>query len=136
MYWRVVASPTAGPNGGTNWTGLYVGGQVGRGWGRRNADELLVFDKQQNGVFGGQIDGAIQRDGDGIPFGNNAFAPGFTGAGAALGSTPADGLRSDKRKGTDFGFRLGYDHQVGSWLFGLVGRSEEHTSELQSLMRI
>lgn len=119
--WRAVASPAAHRDDGWSWTGFYAGGHVGRGWGRRNADEILVFDKRQNGVFGGQIEGVARFDGGGNFLDRNAFAPGFTGAGAALGSTPADGVRSDKRKGTDYGFRLGYDHQVGSWLFGLVG---------------
>ncbi|WP_257541818.1 MULTISPECIES: TonB-dependent receptor domain-containing protein [unclassified Sphingobium] len=119
--WRSVASPALHGNGGTNWTGFYAGGHVGRGWGRRNADEILIFDKRQNGVFGGQIEGVARFDGDGNFIDRNAFAPGFTGAGAALGNTPDDGVRSDKRKGTDYGFRVGYDHQVGSWLFGLVG---------------
>lgn len=104
------ASPSAAQVSG-DWTGFYVGGQVGYGWATGGGNETTVFDTNLDGTFGDTV-----RTGAGA----DAFSPGFC-SGAARGPTPADGCRGD-RDGVEYGAHVGYDFQTGdNFVIGVVG---------------
>ncbi len=93
------------------WTGGYVGlygGVVDSP--EDNSDDRFVFDTNLDRVYGDTV-----RTGAGA----DAFSPGFCN-GAGQGATPAAGC-SENKGGADYGVRGGYDWQMGSWVFGVVG---------------
>jgi outer membrane immunogenic protein len=100
------ATPTLAQS---DWTGGYLGLQVGQSE-SSGGDDAILFDIQLDGTFGDTVRTAAGAD---------AFSPGFCG-GAAIGRTPGEGCDGDS-KGDDFGARFGYDWQMSSWVFGLVG---------------
>jgi outer membrane immunogenic protein len=70
----------------------------------------VTFDTNLDGSFGDTVMTAA---------GANAFSPGFC-PGVPQGLTPAAGcVREDD--GVDFGGRVGYDWQSGSFVYGIVG---------------
>jgi outer membrane immunogenic protein len=94
-----------------DWTGFYVGGQLGYGFQPSDDDESILFDTNLDGNFGDTVNTSAPA---------NAFSPGFCG-GAANGTTPADGCDSD-RDGIEGGVHVGYDWQASSgFVVGLVG---------------
>ena len=94
-----------------NWTGFYVGGQLGYGFQPGDAGETILFDTNLDGNFGDTVNTSAPA---------NAFSPGFCG-GAANGPTPADGC-DDDRDGIEGGIHAGYDWQASSgFVVGLVG---------------
>jgi outer membrane immunogenic protein len=78
-----------------SWTGLYIGAQAGYAFGD-NDGNTLEFDTDLDGVF----DDTVLT-----PGGLDAFGPGFT---------------SDFENGFSGGLRIGYDHQFGNFLLGVV----------------
>ena len=105
-----LAAPAFAQAGGAQWSGFYVGGNVGASEPAGGNDGTVLFDTNLDGQFGDTVRTAAAAD---------AFSPGFCG-GAAIGRTPASGC-SDDKGGADYGLRLGYDWQVGHWVFGVVG---------------
>lgn len=93
-----------------DWTGGYLSALAGRSEVSGGDDARILFDTNLDGNFGDTVNTAA---------GANAFSPGFCG-GAALGRTPGEGCSGDD-KGDDYGVRLGYDWQAGSWVFGVLG---------------
>ncbi|VXA93353.1 conserved exported hypothetical protein [Luteimonas sp. 9C] len=93
------------------WTGGYVGLYGGvTDSPEDNSDDRFVFDTNLDRVYGDTV-----RTGAGA----DAFSPGFCN-GAARGATPALGC-TENDGGADYGVRGGYDWQMGSWVFGVVG---------------
>lgn len=106
-----IAAPAAfAQSGEAPWSGFYVGGNLGASEPASSSDGQILFDTDLDGQFGDTVRTAAGAD---------AFSPGFCG-GSANGRTPAGGCRDDKG-GADYGLRLGYDWQMGNWVFGLVG---------------
>lgn len=95
------------------WSGFYVGANLGASDTMDSDGDTILFDANGDGRFDDNVNTTT---------GANAFAPGFCG-GAANGRTPATGCTEDKG-GADYGLRLGYDWQMGRWVFGVVA---EHT---------
>lgn len=93
-----------------DWSGFYVGGQLGYGFQPSDNSESILFDTTLDGGFGDTVRTTT---------GANAFSPGFCG-GAANGSTPASGCRGD-RDGVDWKVHAGADRQFGSFVVGVVG---------------
>jgi outer membrane immunogenic protein len=93
-----------------DWTGLYVGGQLGYAFQPGDDDETILFDTNLDGNFGDTVNTSA---------GANAFSPGFCG-GSANGSTPANGC-DDDRDGLEYGAHVGFDYDMGSLVIGLVG---------------
>lgn len=94
----------------STWTGGYLGALAGQSESSGGEDAAILFDTNLDGGFGDTVNTAA---------GANAFSPGFCD-GAAIGRTPGEGCDGDD-KGDDFGVRLGYDWQMSSWVFGVVG---------------
>ena len=92
------------------WTGPYIAGHVGFSRIPEGSDNIIVFDRNLDGVFDDTIVTAA---------GANAFSPGFC-AGAAATPLPSGGCAVDD-DGIDVGGRAGYDWQMGRLVFGLVG---------------
>ena len=69
-----------------DWTGFYVGGQLGYGFQSGGNNETILFDTNLDGNFGDTVNTAAPA---------NAFSPGFCGE-AANGPTPADGCDGDR----------------------------------------
>lgn len=102
---------TAGHAAAQDWQGPYIGGFAGYSKLNGAGDERLEFDTNLDGVFGDTV-----RTGAGA----DAFSPGFCD-GMPNGNNAAAGCSSDNDDGGEFGLRAGYDWQVGSWVFGVVG---------------
>ena len=100
----------ASPAVAQQWTGGYIAGHVGFSRIPEGSDNVIVFDRNLDGVFDENITTAA---------GANAFSPGFC-VGAASTSLPAAGCVQDD-DGLDFGGRGGYDWQRGSLVVGVVG---------------
>ena len=94
-----------------DWGGPYVSGFVGYAWGDSDDSEVLLFDTNQDGSYGDQVNTAAPA---------NAFSPGFCD-GTAQGATPAAGCAGDDDSGFDYGARIGYDWQSGGMVFGVLG---------------
>jgi len=94
-----------------NWTGFYVGGQLGYGFQPNDDNERILFDTNLEGISGDTV-----RTGAGA----DAFSPGFCG-GAATTNAPAGGCRDD-RDGIEGGIHIGYDAQLpdSGFVVGLV----------------
>ena len=103
-----VASAT--PAVAQQWTGGYIAGHVGFSRIPEGSDNVVVFDRNLDGVFDENITTAT---------GANAFSPGFC-VGAASTSLPAGGCVQDD-DGIDFGGRGGYDWQIGRFVVGVLG---------------
>ena len=100
----------ASPVMAQQWTGGYIAGHVGFSRIPEGSDNVIVFDRNLDGVFDENITTAA---------GANAFSPGFC-VGAASASLPAAGCVQDD-DGIDFGGRGGYDWQKGHFVVGAVG---------------
>lgn len=87
----------------TNWTGPYIGGQLGYSWQPPSGDEAISFDRNRDGTFG-----------DAFP----NFSPGFCG-GAPTSRLPATGCSKDN-DATTWKVHLGYDMQFGDGDSGFV----------------
>jgi len=85
-----------------DWTGFYVGGQLGYGFQSGGNNETILFDTNLDGTFGDTVNTAAPA---------NAFSPGFCSE-AANGPTPADGCDGD-RDGFEGGVHAGFDFQAG-----------------------
>lgn len=92
------------------WSGAYVGAQVGAGFPRTTDNQSIRFDTDLNGVSGNQVNNAA---------GANAFSPGFCDG---VATTPNTGCRKNG-SGFEFGGRAGYDWQFGSIVLGAVGEA-------------
>jgi len=99
----------ASPAIAQQWTGGYIAGQVGFSRIPEGDDNIVVFDRNLDGVFEDTIITAA---------GANAFSPGFC-AGAAVTALPAGGCAVDDT-GIDIGGRAGYDWQTGGFVFGAL----------------
>ena len=105
-----LAGPALAQSDDTNtWSGFYVGASVGNTDPRGGDDGRILFDTNLDGAFGDTV-----RTGAGA----DAFSPGSCGGGAA-GRIPSDGCFADKG-GTQLGGRVGYDWQMGNWVFGAL----------------
>ena len=104
-------STTAAQAGAQTWTGGYLGGSIGTGIPRADADadETVVFDTNLDGTFSDTVRTAAGAD---------AFSPGFCG-GIAVGSLPSAGCVEDE-DGLDIGGRAGYDWQKRGLVFGAL----------------
>lgn len=92
-----------------NWTGGYVGAQIGYNFVQNNNRESVRFDTNLDGAAGDTVSTVA---------GANAFAPGFCG-GAAIGNSAAGGCRGDKDR-IFGGIHAGYDVQMGNIVLGVV----------------
>ncbi|MES2498390.1 MAG: outer membrane beta-barrel protein [Pseudomonadota bacterium] len=92
-----------------NWTGFYVGGQLGYAWQPRDGDEQVAFDRNLDGNFGDA-------------FAN--FAPGSCG-GAPTSATPTSGCTKDG-DGTSWKIHGGFDYQFGDTSGLVVGALVEY----------
>ena len=106
-----LALSSAVPAGAQTWTGGYLGGSIGTGIPRADADagETVLFDTNLDGTFSDTVRTAAGAD---------AFSPGFCG-GIAIGSLPSAGCVEDE-DGIDIGGRAGYDWQMGGLVFGAL----------------
>ena len=93
----------------SKWSGLYVGASIGNTDPRGGENGTLLFDTNLDGSYTDTV-----RTGTGA----DAFSPGFCG-GIAAGRTPSAGCFDD-RGGTTLGARMGYDWQMGNWVFGAL----------------
>lgn len=93
-----------------DWSGFYIGGHGGWTGLDDSDDETLLFDRNLDGAFNDTVTTAAAA---------NAFGPGFCG-GTPNSAAAADGCEDDD-DGFEFGGRIGYDWQMGSWVFGAVG---------------
>ena len=100
---------------GDKWSGFYVGASIGNTDPRGGDDGTLLFDTNLDGSYGDTV-----RTGAGA----DAFSPGFCG-GVATGRTPGEGCFDD-RGGTTLGARMGYDWQMGHWVFGALAEYNRH----------
>ena len=100
---------------GDKWSGFYVGASIGNTDPRGGDDGTLLFDTNLDGSYGDTV-----RTGAGA----DAFSPGFCG-GVATGRTPGEGCFDD-RGGTTLGARMGYDWQMGHWVFGALAEYNKH----------
>lgn len=100
---------------GDKWSGFYVGASIGNTDPRGGDDGTLLFDTNLDGSYGDSV-----RTGAGA----DAFSPGFCG-GVATGRTPGEGCFDD-RGGTTLGARMGYDWQMGNWVFGALAEYNKH----------
>ena len=100
---------------GDKWSGFYVGASIGNTDPRGGDDGTLLFDTNLDGSYGDSV-----RTGAGA----DAFSPGFCG-GVATGRTPGEGCFDD-RGGTTLGARMGYDWQMGHWVFGALAEYNRH----------
>ena len=100
---------------GDKWSGFYVGASIGNTDPRGGDDGTLLFDTNLDGSYGDSV-----RTGAGA----DAFSPGFCG-GVATGRTPGEGCFDD-RGGTTLGARMGYDWQMGHWVFGALAEYNKH----------
>lgn len=100
---------------GDKWSGFYVGASIGNTDPRGGDDGTLLFDTNLDGTYGDTV-----RTGAGA----DAFSPGFCG-GVATGRTPGEGCFDD-RGGTTLGARMGYDWQMGDWVFGALAEYNRH----------
>lgn len=91
------------------WTGPYIGGQLGYAFQPKDNDEVISFDRNQDGTFGDQVNNAA---------GANAFAPGFCGS-EPTSRAPGTGCRGD-RDSVNWRVHAGYDVQMGNLVFGGV----------------
>lgn len=105
-----VLSAPAAAQASSDWSGFYIGGNIGASDTLDSGGDRILFDSNLDGSFGDAI-----RTTAGV----DAFTPGSCG-GAALERTPAGGCNGDKG-GADYGLRAGYDWQVDRWVFGVVG---------------
>jgi outer membrane immunogenic protein len=104
------ASPAAAQDA-VDWTGFYVGGQIGYGFQPSDGDETIEFDTNLDGNFGDTVNTSA---------GANAFSPGFCG-GAATGTTPGAGCDKDRDR-LEFGGHVGFDYDMGNgFVVGVVG---------------
>lgn len=112
-----VASPALAQSDdtGDKWSGFYIGASIGNTDPRGGDDGTLLFDTDLDGSYGDTV-----RTGAGA----NAFSPGFCG-GVATGRTPGEGCFDD-RGGTTLGARMGYDWQMGNWVFGALAEYNTH----------
>ncbi len=92
------------------WTGGHVGAYAGSVMDPDDNGDRILFDTNLDGNFDDTV-----RTGAGA----DAFSPGFCD-GQAQGATPAAGCKGNTG-GADWGFRGGYDMQMGTWVFGVVG---------------
>jgi len=93
----------------SNWTGAYVGGQVGYSWQPRDGDETLSFDRNLDGEFGDA-------------FAN--FSPGYCG-GAPTSVRPGTGCTKDN-DATSWKIHAGYDFQFGETSGPVIGAVVEY----------
>lgn len=93
----------------SNWTGFYVGGQLGYSWQPSDGDETISFDRNRDGTFG-----------DAFP----NFAPGFCG-GSPTSRSPATGCTKDN-DATIWKVHAGYDYQFGDTSGPVVGAVIEY----------
>lgn len=91
------------------WTGPYLGGTFGAALQMDDADEIVSFDTNLDGMFGDTVRTIAGAD---------AFSPGFCG-GIASGPTPAAACTEDD-EGIDAGGRAGYDWQRGMLVVGAL----------------
>ncbi|MEO6222635.1 MAG: outer membrane beta-barrel protein [Vicinamibacterales bacterium] len=91
------------------WKGLHLGVSVGGAILRDGSNNTVVFDKNLDGTF---TDTVLTAGGV------NAFSPGFC-TGSPTSNVPTAGC-TQETKGLDFSGRLGYDWQMGHWVFGLA----------------
>jgi len=106
----LVFASVASPAFAQQWTGAYIAGHVGFSRIPEGSDNVVVFDRNLDGVFEDTISTVA---------GANAFSPGFC-VGAAATALPAAGCTQDD-DGIEFGGRAGYDRQMGRFVVGVVG---------------
>lgn len=104
--------PIAEPAPRVNWSGFYIGGHLGYGWGSGGDDETLIFDTNLDGTFSDTVNTSATPP-------VNAFGPGFCN-GAAIGNNAAAGCEDDDDGGFDAGLRIGYDWQFDNFVVGAL----------------
>lgn len=97
-----------------DWSGPYVGVSAGYVSQDSDSSETIRFDTNLDGTFGDTVNTTAPA---------NAFSPGFCD-GAANTNAPGGGCADDDDSGFDGGLRAGYDWQMGSWVFGVVGEAD------------
>jgi outer membrane immunogenic protein len=109
----LTASAASAQEDTTNWTGFYVGGQLGYGWQPRDGDEVVTFDRNLDGNFGDAF----------VNFQPNAVGNGGMCGGAPTSANPRSGCSKDN-DATNWKLHAGYDYGFGfgggSWVAGAI----------------
>lgn len=100
----------AGQASAQDWQGPYIGGFAGYGVLATEEDETIRFDTNLDGTFGDTVRTTAAAD---------AFSPGFCD-GSPNANNAGAGCADDKDDGGEFGGRVGYDFQSGSFVYGVV----------------
>lgn len=104
------------PAAAQDWQGAYVGIAGGSGFVDDDDAERTPFDTNQDGVFNDTVRTTTGAD---------AFATGPTPGGFCGGSPNSNnlaaGCEADDEGAGEFALRAGYDWQMGSWVYGVVG---------------
>lgn len=107
------ATPVLAQDGPADWSGVYVGGQIGYRWQPKDDGEKFAFDTNRDGAYNEQVATIAQA-----AIGQNAFTPGYCG-GDAFTASPAGGCQSDDDN-YDWKLHIGYDRQFGNIVAGVV----------------
>lgn len=99
----------------SNWTGFYVGGQLGYGWQPRDGDEVVNFDRNLDGNFGDPF----------VNFNPNAAGNGGFCGGAPTSASPTSGCSKDNDS-VAWKIHAGYDMQFGETSGPVVGALVEY----------
>lgn len=102
------ASPALAQN--VDYSGFYVGGQIGKTFNTDSSRETVLFDNNLDGSFGDNVFTAA---------GANAFSPGFCG-GTASTAMAAGGCNDDDGNKYEWGIHAGLDHDFGGPVVGIV----------------
>jgi outer membrane immunogenic protein len=105
----LVAMPAAAQD----WQGGYLGIAGGYGFVADEESETTPFDTNLDGTFGDVVRTPAPASAD-------AFSPGFCG-GTPNSNNAAAGCESDDDGQGELSFRAGYDWQMGSVVYGVVG---------------
>lgn len=103
-----VATPSLAQS--PDWSGFYLGVIGGQATIDNDDSETLLFDRNLDGSFNDTVTTTTAA---------NAFGPGFCG-GRPITNAAAGGCNDDDDRDSDLGARLGYDWQMGSFVFGAV----------------
>lgn len=106
-----------------NWSGFYVGGNVGAGFGNGKRVDSVKTANGKNGATGGK--GALGNTtlgGGGIPNTDGIDDPGGAGGGGGGGSAALVSLKDDS--GALAGLHLGYNWQSGARVLGVEGDAD------------
>lgn len=107
----LTAAVAVTPAAAQDWSGGYFGGYAGAQVQSQEENERILFDTNLDGTYGDTVRTTAGAD---------AFSPGFCD-GSPRANNAAAGCTDDDEAAGEVGLRAGYDWQMGSWVFGVVG---------------